>query len=80
MDRIRAKKTKRKKARELGELRAAGGQRRSDRSPLCKAKTAKSTVRRAATTVKRKDKRKKRKMGKEKEYLSCKSIFDVLLG
>ncbi|KAM9539393.1 putative bromodomain-containing protein 10 isoform 1-T1 [Salvelinus alpinus] len=65
MDRIRAKKTKRKKARELGERRAAGGQRRSDRSPLCKAKAAKSTVRRAATTVKKKDKRKKRKMGRK---------------
>lgn len=80
MDRIRVKKTKRKKARELGELHAAGGQRRPDRSPLCKAKAAKSTVRRAATALKKKDKRKKRKMGKEKEYLSCKSIFDILLG
>ncbi|XP_064833483.1 uncharacterized bromodomain-containing protein 10-like [Oncorhynchus masou masou] len=65
VDRIRAKKMKRKKARELGELRAADGQRRSDRSPLCKAKAAKSTVRRAATTVKKKDKRKKRKMGRK---------------
>ncbi|XP_029548150.1 uncharacterized protein KIAA2026 isoform X1 [Salmo trutta] len=65
MDRIRVKKTKRKKARELGELHAAGGQRRSDRSPLCKAKAAKSTVRRAATAIKKKDKRKKRKMGRK---------------
>ncbi|XP_041741379.2 uncharacterized protein KIAA2026 isoform X2 [Coregonus clupeaformis] len=64
MDRIWAKKKKRKKETEL---RATGGQRRPDRSPLCKAKAAKSTLRRAATTIKKKDKRKKRKMGKKLE-------------
>uniref|UniRef100_A0A4W5M733 Bromo domain-containing protein n=1 Tax=Hucho hucho TaxID=62062 RepID=A0A4W5M733_9TELE len=110
MDRIRAKKKKRKKARELGELhaaggqrrpdrsratggqrrpdrsratsgqrrpdrsRATGGQRRPDRSPLCKAKAAKSTVRRAATTVKKKDKRKKRKMGRKLKSRKLASI------
>uniref|UniRef100_A0A8C7T3W0 Bromodomain containing 10 n=1 Tax=Oncorhynchus mykiss TaxID=8022 RepID=A0A8C7T3W0_ONCMY len=60
MDRIRAKKKKRKKKREV---RAAGGQRRPDRTRLCKAKAAKSTLQRAATNIKKKDKRKKRKMG-----------------
>uniref|UniRef100_A0A8C8G938 Bromo domain-containing protein n=1 Tax=Oncorhynchus tshawytscha TaxID=74940 RepID=A0A8C8G938_ONCTS len=60
MDRIRAKKKKREKKREV---RAAGGQRRPDRTRLCKAKAAKSTLQRAATNIKKKDKRKKRKMG-----------------
>ncbi|CDQ73979.1 unnamed protein product [Oncorhynchus mykiss] len=63
MDRIRAKKKKRKKKREV---RAAGGQRRPDRTRLCKAKAAKSTLQRAATNIKKKDKRKKRKMAGKK--------------
>ncbi|XP_029564401.1 uncharacterized protein KIAA2026 isoform X2 [Salmo trutta] len=62
MDRIRAKKKKRKKKREV---RATGGQRRPDRTRLCKAKAARSTLQRAATNIKKKDKRKKRKMGKK---------------
>ncbi|XP_041754971.1 uncharacterized protein KIAA2026 [Coregonus clupeaformis] len=62
MDRIRAKKKKRKKKREL---RATGGQRRPDRTRLCNAKSAKSTLQRAAIAIKKKDKRKKRKMGKK---------------
>uniref|UniRef100_A0A4W5M533 Bromo domain-containing protein n=1 Tax=Hucho hucho TaxID=62062 RepID=A0A4W5M533_9TELE len=56
MDRIRAKKKKRKKKREE---RATGGQRRPGRTRLCKAKAAKSTLQRAATNIKKKDKRKK---------------------
>ncbi|XP_045544169.1 uncharacterized protein KIAA2026 isoform X4 [Salmo salar] len=62
MDRIRAKKKKRKKKREV---RATGGQCRPDRTRLCKAKAARSTLQRAATNIKKKDKRKKRKMGKK---------------
>ncbi|XP_031658630.1 uncharacterized protein KIAA2026 isoform X2 [Oncorhynchus kisutch] len=60
MDRIRAKKRKKKR-----EVRAADGQLRPDRTRLCKAKAAKSTLQRAATNIKKKDKRKKRKMGKK---------------
>ncbi|XP_029564402.1 uncharacterized protein KIAA2026 isoform X3 [Salmo trutta] len=63
MDRIRAKKKKRKKKREV---RATGGQRRPDRTRLCKAKAARSTLQRAATNIKKKDKRKKRKMAGKK--------------
>nr|XP_046225431.1 uncharacterized protein KIAA2026-like isoform X1 [Oncorhynchus gorbuscha] len=63
MDRIRAKKKKRKKKREV---RAAGRQRRPDRTRLCKAKAAKSTLQRVATNIKKKDKRKKRKMAGKK--------------
>uniref|UniRef100_A0A8C7KHE0 Bromodomain containing 10 n=1 Tax=Oncorhynchus kisutch TaxID=8019 RepID=A0A8C7KHE0_ONCKI len=61
MDRIRAKKRKKKR-----EVRAADGQLRPDRTRLCKAKAAKSTLQRAATNIKKKDKRKKRKMAGKK--------------
>ncbi|XP_010891140.2 uncharacterized protein KIAA2026 isoform X2 [Esox lucius] len=72
MERIRAKKKKKKKNREFGELHSTGGQCRPDRSRLCKAKAAKSTLRRAAT-IKKKDKRRKCKTGKKLESVKLAS-------
>ncbi|KAJ7986870.1 hypothetical protein DPEC_G00332890 [Dallia pectoralis] len=71
MDRTRAKNNK-KENRETGELHSTGEQRRPDRSRLCKAKAAKSTLRRSATTIKKKDKR-KRMAGKTLESVKLAS-------
>uniref|UniRef100_UPI003AADAE7A uncharacterized bromodomain-containing protein 10 n=1 Tax=Centroberyx gerrardi TaxID=166262 RepID=UPI003AADAE7A len=70
-DRIRTKKKRRKKKREREQLLGVKGEQRqlrhADRTRLCQAQAAKSAVRRVATTIKRKDKRKKNKTGKKLE-------------
>ncbi|KAM3874269.1 putative bromodomain-containing protein 10 [Diretmus argenteus] len=70
-DRIRTKKKKRKKRQEREQLLGVKGEHRqlqcADRTRLCQAQAAKSNVRRAAATIKTKDKRKKHKTGKKLE-------------
>ncbi|KAM4634967.1 putative bromodomain-containing protein 10 [Polymixia lowei] len=70
-DRIRTKKKKRKKKRERAHLPEVKGEhrqlRRLDTTMVCQAQAAKPTIRRAASAIKRKDKRKKHKAGKKVE-------------
>ncbi|XP_030623805.1 uncharacterized protein KIAA2026 [Chanos chanos] len=62
--RVRSKKKKRKKKKGK-ELRVKGGPSKLGSVKLSQAKAAKSTLRKAACTIKKKDKRKKRKLGKK---------------
>ncbi|XP_071321647.1 uncharacterized bromodomain-containing protein 10 isoform X2 [Trachinotus anak] len=70
-DKIWTKKKKRKKKRLREQLPRVKGEHKQlqhvDRMRLSPAEAAKSTVRRVATTIKRKDKKKKHKMGKKLE-------------
>ncbi|KAF1377550.1 hypothetical protein PFLUV_G00201950 [Perca fluviatilis] len=77
-DKIWTKKKKRKKKQGREQLPRAKGEQKQlqhvDRMRLSPAETTKSAVRRVATTIKRKDKKKKHKTGKKLE--SSKKIKD----
>ncbi|XP_049459421.1 uncharacterized protein KIAA2026 [Epinephelus fuscoguttatus] len=77
-DKIWTKKKKQKKKRGREQLPRVKGEHKQlqhvDRMRLSPAETAKSAVRRVATTIKRKDKKKKHKAGKKLE--SSKKIKD----
>uniref|UniRef100_UPI0037E9199C uncharacterized bromodomain-containing protein 10 n=1 Tax=Semicossyphus pulcher TaxID=241346 RepID=UPI0037E9199C len=77
-DKIWTKKQKRKKKRGREQLPRVKGEHKqlqhADRMRLSPAETAKSAVRRVATTIKRKDKKKKHKTGKKLD--SSKKIKD----
>ncbi|XP_023275326.1 uncharacterized protein KIAA2026 homolog [Seriola lalandi dorsalis] len=77
-DKIWTKKKKRKKKRGREQLPRVKGEHKQlqhvDRMRLSQAEAAKSAVRRVTTTIKRKDKKKKHKMGKKHE--SSKKIKD----
>lgn len=77
-DKIWTKKKKRKKKRGREQLLRVKGERKQlqhvDRMRLSPSEAAKSAVRRVATTIKRKDKKKKHKTGKKLE--SSKKIKD----